>query len=552
MQKIIGLDIGSYSIKAVEIVNNMRSYEISNFYENIIPHIDNVQPDLIIPACMEQLFQENNIHADRIVTAMPGQYISSRILPFNFSDPHKIQAAVYAEIEDAVPFNLDDMIIDHQILGEMAGKTVALVVMTRKTFLASFLEHLQRINIDPKLIDIDSLALYNLCPFVERDPNKVYGLVDIGHEKTSVCLVQGDVLRMFRSINLGGRYLTEFLSRDLEVSFNEAQRLKHKVSRVLTLDDQGQDLSEFEQRVADRMTIACNAIVKELGRTLYAFKTWEKSPIEKIYISGGTSVIKNFSDYLADYLEVQTEFKSLNRSELHINPTLNDKLPVMSQGLAIGLRAVTSVKRHSQINLRKDEFAYVQDYESILKTAVSALRAFTLVLLVLVVSYIAKFISYNTQTEEIREVYTKEFTNAFPNLKRKYTNTPYSKIRRDAESMLKDQVQSKRLAYEEFVALNSNSGALSALKEISAGLPADVKVNVKEYNYRHTESGTGSISLRIETDSFETINKFKSALQSIKSISELEEKSSNTKPGSDIKTATIQVTYSPEGTKSSS
>ena len=82
MQKIIGLDIGSFSIKAVEIVNKYNSYEISNFYENVIPQIDELSPDLVIPACMEQLFQENNLQADRIVTAMPGQYISSRILPF--------------------------------------------------------------------------------------------------------------------------------------------------------------------------------------------------------------------------------------------------------------------------------------------------------------------------------------------------------------------------------------------------------------------------------------------------------------------------------------
>ena len=79
MQKIIGLDIGSYSIKAVEIINTFKSYEISNFYENVIPNIEELSPDVIIPACMEQLFRENNIHADRIITAMPGQYISRGI-----------------------------------------------------------------------------------------------------------------------------------------------------------------------------------------------------------------------------------------------------------------------------------------------------------------------------------------------------------------------------------------------------------------------------------------------------------------------------------------
>ncbi len=80
MQRVIGLDIGSYSIKAVEIVNTFKSYEITNFYENVIPRIDGIGIESLAPSCMEQLFVENNLKADRIVTAMPGQFISSRVL----------------------------------------------------------------------------------------------------------------------------------------------------------------------------------------------------------------------------------------------------------------------------------------------------------------------------------------------------------------------------------------------------------------------------------------------------------------------------------------
>ena len=128
-------------------------------------------------------FSENDLKADRIVTAMPGQYVSSRVMPFSFSDPAKIEAAVLAEIEDIVPFSLDDMIIDHQILGTLENKTTALVVMTKKDFLSSFLDLLERVDIDPKLVDVDSLTLYNLYPYLSIDDDKCYGIVDLGHEK---------------------------------------------------------------------------------------------------------------------------------------------------------------------------------------------------------------------------------------------------------------------------------------------------------------------------------------------------------------------------------
>ena len=282
MQKIIGLDIGSYSIKAVEIINTFKSYEIANFYESIIPVREDVDPDIVVPSCMEQLFRDNSLDADRIITAMPGQYISSRILSFNFSDPRKIQSAVYSEVEDVVPFNLDEMIVDHQILGTADSKTLALIVLTKKIFLKTFLEHLQKIHIDPKLVDVDSLSFYNLSPHLKLNPEEVVGLVDIGHEKTSVCLVQGDVLRMFRSINLGGKILTEFLARDLEVPYLKAQEIKHAAGRLDFEADPATNLTGIERRAAERMTLGVNSIVKELGRTLYAFKTYEKSPVSRL------------------------------------------------------------------------------------------------------------------------------------------------------------------------------------------------------------------------------------------------------------------------------
>ena len=274
MQRVIGLDIGSFSIKAVEIINSFKSYQIQNFYELEMDYRENVGKDVVLAECLEKLFLENKLHADRILTAMPGQHISSRILPTSFTDHRKIGMAVLAEIEDAVPFNLDDMIVDHQILGPgLDGRLNVVVAMTRKSFLKNFLDHLRRVDIDPKLVDIDSLSFYNLAPYLRCDPSDCVAMVDIGHEKTSICIVQNSQLKMFRSINIGGAYLSEFLSRDLESSLIEAQNTKHRVSQVVCEADNCSGLPASDRIVAERMTLACNAIVKELGRTLYAFKT---------------------------------------------------------------------------------------------------------------------------------------------------------------------------------------------------------------------------------------------------------------------------------------
>ena len=546
MQRVIGLDIGSYSIKAVEIINTFKSYEIANFYENVIPNIEELDPDVVIPHCMEQLFRENNLKADRIITAMPGQYISSRVMAFNFSDVRKIETAVMAEVEDAVPFNLDDMIVDHQILGNMDGQTIALVVMTRKNFLQSFLEYLQRIDIDPKLIDVDSLAFYNLSSYLDMEPGQCCGLVDVGHEKTSVCIVQDGVLRMFRSINLGGRYISEFLARDLETQFAEAQRVKHRVSRVLIEEDLGKDLAEDDRVIAERITLASNAIVKELGRTFYAFKTWEKAPISKLFVSGGTTRIKNFDRYLESQLEIPVAVNRLDESELKINPDLSSHMSIMPQSVAIGMRAVTSMKRHSQINLRQGEFAYVQSYANILRATGTAVKVIGVAMFLLGISYGVMRTAYKQKIEALQGQYYTELTGTFPELKKQYKPGKYrfKSLRSSGNNKLNGQIDEKRQAVDTFVSSNQASPPLTLLRDISEAMPEDITLNVTQYEFK-TTGATKKVTFKGETNDYESVENVKQALTKVNNLKDVKEKSSGGKVGEDkIIEFVIEARYS--------
>jgi len=550
MQKIIALDIGSYSIKATEILNKFKSYEVSNFYEKVIPHVETPDP-LLIATTLKTLFDENAIQADRIITAMPGQYISSRIMAFNFSDLNKIEAAVYSEIEDLVPFNLDDMIIDQQVLGGVDNRTFTLVVMTKKEFVGNFLETLKGIGIDPKLVDVDSLSFYNLAPFLEMEKGKVYGIIDVGHEKTSVCLVQDNVLRMFRSINLGGRYITEFIARDMQVSYDEAQRLKHEVSIVLTEDYPMSQLSSKQREVAERITLAMKSIARELGRTLYAFKTWEKSPIEKIFLSGGSSLFQNFEHYLTTQLSVPSVATNLAGTTLQYTQEVAPYLPIMGQGISIGIRAVSAAKKHSQINLRKGDYAYVQDYAAILNTMSLVAKIIGVALFLLVAGYGVKFFFYNREINTIRDLYLKELTS-IPDAKKKVktgAGIPFSKVHKEAIAFIKTRTEQKAKAFDAFITDNQDSGALASLQQISLSVPKEVKIDVVDYDYSTQPDGSGRLKLRVEAENFETIDQLKERLGTIKVFSGLAQKSSDTKPGTDIKIAVLETTYNSNRTK---
>ncbi len=494
MQKVIGLDLGTYSIKAVEIVNQFKSYEITNFYENIVPFVPDVDSKIVVPTVLEEIFKENKLKADRIITAMPGQHVSSRIMSFNFSDPKKIKAAVHSEIEDIAPYNIDDMIIDQQIIGQNEGKTTVLAVMTKKDNMQTFLNSLGRIDIDPRLVDIDSLAFYNLSSTMSLPADEVIALVDCGHEKTSLTIVQNGVLRMFRTINLGGKFLTEFLSRDIEVPYATGQRFKHQISRVIHDHDDCQDLSKEEQKIAKILTTGANAIIKDLGRTLYSFKTYEKKPISLIKLSGGTSKINGFKEYLEQQLEIPVSESRLDETSLSINSDLSEHMATMPQSIAIGMRGISSVKRVSTINLRQGEFAFVQDYEQLFKASTSFAKVLGACFVLLMVCYGLNYFFYQKQSEKIVSLYKKEasnyvskilskseFTDFEKSLKRKKTIKSAKKF---VESNLEDDVEAKQVAIADFVETNKGSRAMISLAKVSKAIPEELTLNVTKYHFK--------------------------------------------------------------------
>lgn len=547
MQKVVGLDIGSFSIKAVEIINSFKSYQIKNFYELEMPRRDDVDRNVLLAQSLEQLFKDNNLQADRILTAMPGQYISSRIVPVAFADPRVVNMAVMSEVEDAVPFDLDEMIVDQQILGSAAdGRTIVMVVMTRKNFLRSFLDHLHHVNIDPKLVDVDSLSFYNLAPYLRLEPNECAAMVDIGHEKTSVCIVQSGLLKMFRSINIGGEYLTEFLSRDLECSISEAQNVKHRVSRLICEGDPGIDLTGDDRQVAERMTLACNAIVKDLGRTLYAFKTWDKTKISRIFLSGGSARIKNLDMYLTEQLGIPVYLNRLEATDLKIDESLSNKTLVMPQSIAIGMRSVVSAKRYSQINLRKGEFAYVQNYAQIMRVGKVVAQVLGVAALLLIMSYGVRSFIYNRQIAELEREYQKEYGSIGIVRKKTQGKQDFTKFRSDVRSSVEKEISSKRDAVDTFIASSGTTPSLLMLQDISAAIPKTVKIDVTQYLFTGIVGQAGGrLTFKAETDGYSSVEAIKEALKKTPGITELEEKQSGGKPGTDNKVIEflLQMSY---------
>ena len=548
MQRVIGLDIGSYSIKAVEIINSFSSYRIAEFYEKIIPFDDSIPTEQRVVECMEELFRSNRLEADRIVTAMPGQYTSSRMLTFPFSDSRKIIAAIPFEVEDLVPFHLDEMILEHQVMGQESEGTHVLVVMIQKTFLARYLNQLSQVGIDPRLVDVDSLSLYNLVPHMKMDEDELYGIIDIGHEKTSVCLIENGMLRMFRTLKVGGKYITEVLARDQEISFAKAQQMKHQLSCIAP-EEGGEHLglSADELALAQQIGIAGYGFSKEIARTLYAFKGQQKKKISKIFISGGTTKLRGIEDYLEEQLNVPVARHNITLTGLEMEESLSQHAEVIPQALAIGLRVVSGAKKSSQINLRKGEFAYSQDSEALIKVATQLISWIALGSVVLLLAYIAQALFYNYQIAQFEDEYRKSFLSIAPSQNQAMSKiSSFPDLQSYAKNYLNQEITLQKTSVDQFLSANEGSPALEALTLLSEIIPTEITVEVVEYDFATQSDFSGKITLKGETDGYGSVGQIKELITSHPNFEEVTEKS-GPKPGSDGKVIafTINAGYYP-------
>ena len=211
------------------------------------------------------------------------------------------------------------------------------------------------------------------------------------------------------------------------------------------------------------------------------------------------------------------------------------------------MRAVTAVKRHTQINLRRGEFAFVQDYESVLIYTSNIFKVMALALIVLCASYGVKYFFYNQQINRINDRYQKELVVAFPDLKKKYRNKSISfeRLQRDAKKKFSGSLQSMTASADNFVKLNATSGSLLVLKAISEKLPKELELNVTLYQFNANDRGGGRLLLKGETNGYDAVSKALEDLKQVQVLSDVKEKSSQAKPGTDGKIIefTLQANY---------
>ena len=317
MTRALGIDIGSFSIKIAEIEISSRSRELVGLYE--IPRTEGDDAGLLL----KDFIAKSEIKAERVAFGMGKAPVFVKKMELPFSDRKRLEPSVKAELEDSLPFEIADHVLDIKALGKRGRIFRYLVGICPKTSIEFFNKASDESGLVANGFHIDAEALGQLAVHqslpAARD-NVAYAVCDIGHDSTKVAILRGFLadpqdrkskgstepgeIAELRTIGHGSNDLVNWIVDRKKLGLEEARQwLLHRAAIKTESSDSTQ--GALSDEMSDEIKVALRPIVVELYQTIQSFKGKSGGQsLEALYLTGGMSDISGLREFLSEELRL--------------------------------------------------------------------------------------------------------------------------------------------------------------------------------------------------------------------------------------------------------
>ncbi len=387
-QRILGLDLGASSVKAVLLESAYRGYAVLDTAR--APLGEGAPGPGRHAAAVRALVEGRGWRFDAAVVALAGAGVSMSVVTLPFSDPRRIEQTVGFEVEGQIPFDLADVSWDWQLLGVREGRSDLLVAVVRKEELAALLAALGEAGVDPRAVVPAGTAYAALfAAGALGSPSAggglgaappVEALVDLGHERTSVAIFAAGACEAARTFPFGAAHLSRALARELAVSEADGAAL-------LAAEAGGPPLTALAEkardpRAAEALRHALVPLVRELRATLRAWRARVgQRAIARLHLAGEAARLPGLPELIAPEVEGTVGPIALFGPAAERIPSAD--APGLALALALALRGHLGA-RAGRLNLRRGELSFTRDFEHV-KGKLARLGAYAAMVLALAV-----------------------------------------------------------------------------------------------------------------------------------------------------------------------
>ena len=341
-KSLVGLDIGSSSVKAIELKPAGKGYRVSAI------GVESVPPDSIVDGAIidggavadavRRLFANKRFKAKDVVASLSGNSVIVKKITLPTMTEAELSESIYWEAEQYIPFDIQDVNLDYEILDPgTEGSMDVLLVAAKKDKIGDYTNVISQAGKTPVVVDVDVFALQNAFEAnYGFEPNAVVALLNAGASAININILSGSQSVFTRDVSMGGNAFTEAVQKELNLPYESAEQLK-----------KGQDVdgATYEDARAVLRAMTDNVLL-EVEKTFDFFKaTASNDRIDRIMLCGGASRGEGFAESLRERFNTDVEqFDPFRQVALDAkkagvdNP--DDFAPVAAVAMGLALRKV--------------------------------------------------------------------------------------------------------------------------------------------------------------------------------------------------------------------
>ena len=337
---LIGLDIGSSSIKAVELKGSKHGHELVSFGLEPLAQdtvVDGAIMDApLVAAGISSIFDQQRIKTKSVATAVSGHSLIVKRVSLPAMTEEELYDRIQAEASQHIPFDIADVNLDYQLLESVEGQMDVLLVAVKKDKILNHTNVLAQAGKTPMVVDIDAFALQNCFEVnYDPDPGQTVSLLNVGASVMNINIVRGGASLFTRDVSVGGNQYTDALQKELDLSFEDAERLK-KGDTIAGVAE--------EQRTTILRSVS-DILILEIQKTFDFFRaTAAGENIQRIYIAGGSARVPGLVDLLREEFAMPVEElypfrKIVINPGRHSEEEIRDLAPRLAIAVGLALRS---------------------------------------------------------------------------------------------------------------------------------------------------------------------------------------------------------------------
>ena len=297
---VVGLDIGTSAVKAVELKANGKGYRVAAFGCEPLPPDSIVDGAIVdtaaVAGAIRQLFDRRPFKSREVAVSLSGSAVIVKKVNLPEMTDEELASSIYWEAEQHIPFAIQDVHLDYEKLNPTAstppGTMDVLLVAAKKEKIAGYTSVITQAGRVPVVVDVDVFALQNAYELnYGLDPHAVVVLLNAGASAMNINIVSGGQSVFTRDIPIGGNAYTEAVQKELNLPFESAERLKR---------------GEFVDGVAYQDALPAihamtDNVLLETQKTFDFFKATAASDrIDRVVLSGGAFQVEGFAEAIQD------------------------------------------------------------------------------------------------------------------------------------------------------------------------------------------------------------------------------------------------------------